>query len=131
MAQMVGAVTRETLDTPGSSAYQQGITMFDPIINSAQGHVWLITPDAGRVGQIAAGRRWVRMNLKAQALGLAIHPLSQALQEAKAVAPSYRAIHQRLGATDGAMVQMLGRIGYADAPEPTPRWPLASHLVPA
>ncbi|NJS13956.1 MAG: hypothetical protein HC788_04230 [Sphingopyxis sp.] len=131
LGKMAGVLTREALDTPGTTAFQQGLDMFEPIMKSAQGHVWLITPDASRTGQIAAGRRWVRMNLQAQALGVAIHPLSQALQEVKAVAAHYAAIHQRLGAKHGAVIQMLGRIGYARFPEPTPRWPLKSRIVAA
>jgi hypothetical protein len=131
LAKMGGFVSREALDTPGTSAFQQGLDMFKPIMASAQGHVWLITPGNSRAEQIAAGRRWVRMNLQAQALGVAIHPLSQALQEVQAMAGPYADVHRRLGATDGAVVQMLGRIGYAPFPEPTPRWPLKSHLVAA
>ena len=131
LGKMTGMITRETLDTPGTAAFQQGIDMFKPIMESAQGHVWLTTSGNSRAEQIAAGRRWVRMNLQAQALGIAIHPLSQALQEVKAMAGLYAKVHDRLGATDGAVVQMLGRIGYAPFPEPTPRWPLKSHLVQA
>jgi hypothetical protein len=131
LGKMLGFITRETLDTPGSSAFQQGIDMFRPILASAQGYVWLITPDNGRAAQIAVGRRWVRLNLQAAALGIALHPLSQALQEVKAMAGPYAEAHRLLGAVDGAVVQMLGRIGYADAPDPTPRWPLQSRLVAA
>lgn len=128
---MTGLVTRAALDTPGTSAYAQGIAMFEPILQSAQGFIWLVTPTNDRKAQLAAGRRWVRMNLQAEALGIAVHPLSQALQEARAMAAPYAAVHQRLGAQGGAVVQMLGRIGYADAPAPTPRWPLRSRLVAA
>jgi hypothetical protein len=131
LGKMSGFITRESLDTPGTAAFQQGIDMFKPILASAQGHVWLITPGNSRAEQIATGRRWVRMNLQAQALGVAIHPLSQALQETKAMAGPYAAVHRQLGAANGAVVQMLGRIGYAPFPEPTPRWPLKSRLVSA
>ncbi len=131
LGKMTGMITRETLDTPGTTAFQQGIDMFKPIMESAKGHVWLITPGNSRAEQIAAGRRWVRMNLQSQALGVAIHPLSQALQEVKVMAGPYAQLHERLGARDGAVVQMLARIGYAPFPEPTPRWPLKTHLVAA
>jgi hypothetical protein len=126
-----GLVTRETLDTPGSTAYQQGIDMYEPMLRSAQGHVWIVTDDSGRAAQIAAGRRWVRMNLRAQNLGLALHPLSQCLQEFPEMAAHYADVHRTLGAADGAIVQMLGRIGFAPPPPPTPRWPLKTHLVAA
>ncbi len=131
LGKLAGFVTRETLDTPGSTAYQQGLDMFAPIMASAQGHVWLMTPGNSRAEQIAAGRRWVRLNLQAQAMGIAIHPLSQALQEVKAMAGPYAELRDKLGVTGSAVVQMLGRIGYAPFPEPTPRWPLASRLISA
>lgn len=131
LAKMAGLITRKALDTPGTTAFQQGLDMFKPIMASAQGHVWLITSGNSRAEQIAAGRRWVRMNLQAQALGVAIHPVSQALQEVGVMAGPFAEVHNMLGATDGAVVQMLGRIGYARFPEPTPRWPLKTHLIAA
>ena len=131
LAALAGVVTRDEMDRPGSAGYQQGIKMFEPILKSAQGHVWLISPDASRVSQIEAGRVWLRLNLMAQQMGVAIHPLSQALQEFPEMATHYRAVHGAVGAVAGEVVQMLGRIGYAEFPEPTPRWPMQSHLVDA
>jgi hypothetical protein len=131
LMRMTGIVSRDALDTPGSTAYQQGLDMFDPIIHSAPGFAWLISPANTRADQIAAGRAWVRMNLAATAAGVAMHPLSQALQEFPEMRVPYRAVHRALGAGDGRTVQMLGRIGYADSVDPTPRWPLETHLVGA
>lgn len=126
---LTGMLSREGLDTPGSTAYRQSIDMFRPIMASAMGYVWVTTPDSGRSSQIAAGRSWVRVNLAAQAAGIAIHPLSQALQEFPEMAALYHDVHRQLGAVGGPVVQMLGRLGYAPFPAPTPRWPLRSHLV--
>ncbi len=128
---MVGMVTPDTLDTPGTTAYRSGLDMFDPIINSARGYAWLVSPGNSRSEQLAAGRAWVRINLAATAAGVACHPLSQCLQEFSEMAVHYRAIHSELGADGGEKVQMLGRFGYAQTVEPTPRWPLDSHLVAA
>lgn len=129
LAGIAGVVTRDALDQPGSAAYAQGIAMFEPIINSAAGLVWLTSQTNRRADQLGAGRDWVRINLAASGLGIAVHPLSQALQEFPEMARSYRAVHAELGATGGTVVQMLGRIGYADATEPTPRWPLESRMI--
>ena len=131
LAAMAGVVTREAMDRPGSTGYQQSIAMFEPILQSAKGHVWVISPDASRASQIEAGRLWLRLNLMTQQLGLAIHPLSQALQEFPEMATHYRAAHGIVGAVEGEVVQMLGRIGFAEFPSPTPRWPLESHLIVA
>lgn len=131
LAGMTGAISRKGLDTPGSSAYQQGIDMFEPIIASARGYVWLTCAGNSRVEQIAAGRAWVRMNLAATEVGVAMHPLSQCLQEFPEMAGPFSEVHRRLAPADGARVQMLGRIGIAPPDPATPRWPLETRLVVA
>lgn len=131
LMKMVGMVTHEALDTVGTTAYQSGLDMFDPIIHSARGYVWLTSVGNSRAEQLAAGRAWVRINLAATAAGIACHPLSQCLQEFPEMADPYGAIRREVGAGDGTTVQMLGRLGYADSVDPTPRWPLDSHLVAA
>jgi hypothetical protein len=129
LASMAGFITRAALDTPGSSAYEQGIAMFEPIIRSASGFIWLTGAASGRAAQLDVGRDWVRMNLMATALGIVVHPLSQALQEFPEMARSYRAVQEEIGVGAGNVVHMLGRIGYADTIDPTPRWPLESRLL--
>lgn len=126
---LVGVISRESLNDPDSSAFAQSAARFEPVIKSAQGHVWIISPSSSRAEQLEAGRKWVRVNLMAQSMGLAIHPLSQALQEFPEMAAHYAAVHDTLGTGTGEVVQMLARIGYADFPAPTPRWPMRSHLA--
>ena len=128
---MLGIVTPKTLDTPGSQAYEQGLQGYLDLINSARGFVWLASETNTRRDQINAGRDWVRMNLAAQSAGLAIHPLSQALQEFPEMAGPYDELRTELGVAEGGAVQMLARIGYAPFPEPSPRWPLSSRFVEA
>lgn len=70
------------------------------------------------------------MNLAATGLGLGFQPLSQALQEYPEMAAHYAAIHTRL-APQGGTVQMLSRIGDADQPPPSPRWPLDAKIINA
>ena len=69
------------------------------------------------------------MQQAAGAAGLAFHPLSQALQEFPEMQEHYDRAHALLGAAEGETVQMLVRLGYADAPPPAPREPLASKIV--
>jgi len=126
---MTGIVTPEGLDTPGSTAFEQGVKMYDPIIHSAQGFTWIKSADDTRVTQLQAGRAWVRMNLAAQQVGLCIHPLSQILQEFPEMAVPYQAIRDELDVEAGGAVQMLGRIGYTKFPAASPRWPLESKLI--
>ena len=125
---MTGMVTHRALDTPGSMAFKEGIKMYRDIIYTARGFVWITSPSNTRTDQIEAGIAWVRMNLAAQSLGLGIHPLSQCLQEFPEMEDPYGQIHSALDAAGGT-VQMLGRVGYANFPKPSPRWPLSTRLV--
>lgn len=123
-----GLMTREaTLDT-SSTVYTQGIAAVIANTETAMGHLWLATQGNTRLDQINAGRDWVRLNLAATALGVAMQPLSQALQEYPEMADHYRRVHQML-ATDGETVQMLCRLGYGISIDRSPRWPLEAKLI--
>ena len=94
---------------------------------SARAFGWMSNRNASRGDQLNAGRAYVRMNLKATALGLGVHPWSQSLQEYPEMAAFYKEAHELIG--DGLTVQMLYRIGYAESIGPTPRRGLQAHLV--
>lgn len=126
---MTGIITPKALDTPGSTAYEEGLKMYDPIIHSAQGFVWVKANENTRLTQLQAGRAWVRMNLAAQKAGLCVHPLSQILQEFPEMAVPYQAISDELGVETGGVVHMLGRVGYTKFPAASPRWPVESKLI--
>ena len=103
---------------------------------SAMGFVWLATAGNSRAQQIEAGRAYVRLQLQATALGLGMHPMSQALQEFAEMEPHHAAAHRlllgRASPRDAAepTVQMLCRIGYPPAAVgPTPRRALADFLA--
>lgn len=118
-----GMITREALATPGTMAYQAGIDMYQPIMEATPAFVWLTSADNTRESQIAAGRAWLRLNLLTAEHGLALHPVSQCLQEYPEMEPHYQSAHQLL-AQAGETVQMLGRLGYAAPASQTPRWSL-------
>ncbi|HVE52599.1 MAG TPA: twin-arginine translocation pathway signal protein, partial [Ramlibacter sp.] len=68
--------------------------------------------------------------LAATAQGLAMQPLSQALQEYPEQAGPYADIHALLQApAPRHTVQMWARLGYAPAVGPSPRRPLGAFLV--
>lgn len=129
LMKMTGIVTREGLDTPGSTAFKEGLKMYDPIIHSAQGFVWIKAEENTRLSQLEAGRAWVRMNLAAQQAGVCVHPLSQILQEFPEMAGPYAAIRSELGVQEDGVIHMLGRVGYTKFPAASPRWPLESKLI--
>jgi hypothetical protein len=99
-------------------------------MESAPAHVVTTTPGNTRADQIEAGRRWLRLNLATTGMGLALHPVSQALQEYPEMAGPYAEMHAAY-ARPGETVQMLGRLGYGPDIAPTPRWPLEDKLRPA
>ncbi len=85
------------------------------------------TPGNSRIDQIEAGRRWLRLNLTTTANGLALRPVSQALQEYAEMKPLYDEIHTKF-AENGETIQMLGLLGYAERTPRTPRWRLETRI---
>ena len=125
---LLGLFTREAASDTSSSAFRAGADAVFANADTAMGHVWFVSTANTRRDQIAAGADWVRVNLAATAVGLAIQPLSQALQEYPEMADLYRDIHARL-APEGGTIQMFARIGYGPATPPSPRWPLEQKIA--
>jgi len=120
--------TREkAIDTNGFP-YRTGLTMVTETAATGMAYIWLTTPGNSRADQIVAGRDWLRLNLATTALGLAMQPMSQPLQEFPEMAGLYAEAH-RIMAPEGGVVQMLGRLGYGPQVGQTPRWPLEAKLV--
>lgn len=118
----LGLFNRTQAPKPDDYATTSQIEAFDAKLASTPGFWWLVTPGNDRVTQVNAGRAYVRAQLAATAQGLALHPLSQALQEYPEQNKTYADIHTLAGATaPGETVQMWVRVGYAQAVEPAPR----------
>ena len=124
---LAGVLNRKSLADPASQAFKQGLKMYRPIIDTAQGHVWIVS-GPGRAAELEAGRAWLRLNLAATAMGIALQPLSQALQEYPEQADLYHEVHEMLAVESPRKIQMLGRIGYGPDTGPSPRWPLSRHM---
>jgi hypothetical protein len=125
---LVGILTRKSVADPTSRSFQFGIDMLEEVASTSMCFVWINTGTNDRAAQIDAGRAYMRVALQATADGLAMQPMSQALQEYRAMAPFYQAAHDRLTGKPGERVQMLARLGYAKEIGPAPRWPLASRM---
>lgn len=124
----VGVLTKEKMATPGTTAYAESLKFLKTGADSSRGFVWVVSPDFSRRDEITAGQAYVRLNLAAAGLGLAMHPFSQGLQEYATQKPVYDALHREL-APDGGRVQMLARIGYPKAQvPPAPRRGLAAQI---
>jgi len=126
---VTGPISREQLADMNSQAFSFGREQMRETYGSIPALVWIITPDNARADQIETGRQYVRANLQAAKLGLAMHPMSHSLQEYQEVAGPHRQVQRLLGASGGQRVQMLARVGYGPVIGPSPRWPLDSHIV--
>jgi len=129
----LGLFDRSKFPAPDSQAMTGQIRTFDEITASTPSYLWLVTEGNSRHSQIEAGRAYVRANLAGTAVGLAMHPNEQALQEYREVAGSYQAIHALLDASRPThTVQMLARVGYlpvgAVPAAPAPRRGLSAHV---
>ncbi|WP_019956549.1 Acg family FMN-binding oxidoreductase [Yoonia vestfoldensis] len=123
-----GLMTRAAMADPTTSMFAQGKAAVLANTETAMGHLWQATRGNTRADQIIAGRDWLRLNLAATAAGVAMQPLSQALQEFPEMALHYEAAHALL-AQDGETLQMLCRLGYGQTIAPSPRWPLEAKLI--
>lgn len=127
----LGLFDRSQPPAPDSMASRAQLEDFAQAIASTPAFLWLHTPANDRVTQVQAGRAYARVQLAATAQGLAMQPISQALQEYAEVAGPYREIHRLLAPAPGHTVQMWARIGYAEPVQPAPRRGLEAHLVKA
>ena len=125
---LVGALDRDQLADPDSTAFAQGLDMYRDITGTGMAYVWLMTTSNTRLDQLAAGAAYLRQNLKATSLGVDMHPLSQVLQEYAEMATLYEEMETLLGTPSGARVQMLARLGYGPAVKPSPRWHAATRI---
>jgi len=84
-----------------------------------------------RSEELLAGRIYVRANLTATSQGLALHPVSQALQEYAEMATQKTAVETALGVTAPKRLQMLARLGYGPSVPASPRWAAATRIKTA
>ena len=125
---LAGMLSREGIAEPGSSGFNQALSTVQASALATPAYAVLTTPGNSRVDQIGAGRDWIRLQLAATGLGLAMQPMSQALQEYPEMAGAYAEAHSLLAA-DGETVQMLGRVGYGPKADAAPRWSLETRLI--
>ncbi len=125
-----GMFDRTKFPQPGSPGHKSAVERFATHANTAMAFAWISGPNT-RTGQLAAGEAHLRMHLRATALGIGLHPMSQALQEFPAMRSHYQAAHQLLissaaptepGPSSATVVHMFNRLGYVkEAPQATPR----------
>jgi hypothetical protein len=129
-----GSITRQGFATPGHPAWTAMVDRYRAMLPATAAYVWSTsTTDTPRAA-FEAGRQWLRLNLAATAQGLALQPVSQALQEYAAMDIHRAALAKLLNVPAPGRVQMLGRIGFlpegARPPAPTPRWAAETRILP-
>lgn len=125
---LAGMLSRDGQLDPTSPEFAQGVAIYDEMLHATPAYAVLTSKGNARADHIEVGRRWLRLNLAATAHGLALHPVSQALQEYPEMR-AHRARAHRLLADGTDTVQMLGRLGYGPRTPETPRWPLEAKLI--
>ncbi|MCR9213376.1 MAG: twin-arginine translocation pathway signal protein [Proteobacteria bacterium] len=116
-----GLMTPEEAMTPGTMAYQGGIDYAMGWVEGTHNMGWLVTKGNSRSAQVQAGRTYVRLNLMATAQNIAMHPVSQVLQEYPEMADIQSEFNSHLGIGPDETVQMFFRLGYQKAVSPSPR----------
>lgn len=96
---------------------------------SAAAFGWLVSKNNTRLDQIVAGRIYNRINLMASAQGVAIHPMSQVLQEYAEVSSLQQQFKQYIGVQETQTVQMFFRLGIAEPVQHTARRRVVDLLV--
>jgi hypothetical protein len=112
---------RASASDPKGSFARGAIDMTREQASSAAAFGVLSTQGNTRRAQIVAGRAYARIALTSTALGLAMHPMSQALEEYPDMAVTKARLEKEVGLADGHTVQMLFRLGHAEPTEHTPR----------
>jgi hypothetical protein len=130
MLDAVGLFDRTRPPGPDDYATRNQIDDFNRKLEATPAFFWLVSDGNDRVTQVQAGRAYARAQLAATAQGLAMQPLSQALQEYPEQAAPYAQIHALVGASPPEqVVQMWARLGQGPAIAPAPRRGVAAHLV--
>lgn len=123
-----GLLSRQAMLDPSSSVFRQQAAVLKPTFDTAMAFLWLVTAENGRADQIAAGRDYVRLNLAATGLGIAMQPFSQALQEYQEMRAHFLQLRDMLGIAEGETLQMFVRLGYGPDVKAAPRWPLDTRI---
>jgi hypothetical protein len=118
---MLGQLDREDLTNPDSEANKTAARDWREMAMTSPAFLWITSVGDTPTARLNAGRAYSRLALAATEMGLAMHPWSQALQEYQEMDDLRAEMREFLAPPEGAEVQMLVRIGYAEAIAPSAR----------
>jgi len=106
-----------------------GLNAFRKAVESSRGFVYIKTDTNTPLDWVKSGRAYSRLNLAATKLGLALHPLSQVLQEFPEMKATRVEFNSRLGIKEPAKIQMIARLGRSPYQYYQPRRSVKSMLL--
>jgi Nitroreductase family len=118
---MLGQLDREELINPDSESNKTAARDWREMAMTSPAFLWITSHGDTPAMRLNAGRAYARFALHAADMGLSIHPWSQALQEYEEMADLRAELREFLEPPEGETVQMLVRIGYAEAQAPSAR----------
>lgn len=124
----LGLVSREQLAKPGSRAFGIARAGTNSLARDATAWVWITSKGNSRAAQIQAGRAYVRLCLRATAVGLSLHPFSQALQEFSEMREQFTQMRKATECGRDETLQMFARVGRAEPQPHAPRRPIESFV---
>ncbi len=114
-------LSRKSALTEDSSFGEETVKLTEKQSESAVAFGWLTSKTNTRLDQVKIGRIYERINLKATELGIAMHPMSQVLQEYSDMAFLQQKFKDYLRIPEDQTVQMLFRLGHATPVVHSPR----------
>ncbi len=114
-------LNRESVEKDPTDFGIEAVNMTQKTAASTATFGWLTTAGNSRLDQVLAGREYCRINLKTTAMGLAQHPMSQVLQEYPAMLALQSEYKAFFSIPNNQTVQMLFRLGHAEATAHGPR----------
>ncbi|MEH6473485.1 MAG: hypothetical protein V7752_19830 [Halopseudomonas sp.] len=114
-------LSRERVEKDPSEFGEQAVEMTRGAATSTATFAWISSSTNSRLDQVKVGRDYCRINLKTTAMGLAQHPMSQVLQEYPEMLPLQAAFKKEFDIPPRDTVQMLFRLGRAEATPHGPR----------
>jgi hypothetical protein len=112
---------RASASTPGGVFAKGAVDHTREQAESTPAFGLLETPSNSRRAQVLAGRTYAHVALTVASLGLAMHPMSQALQEYPDMSATKARFERETGLAPGWTTQMFFRLGRAKSMPHTPR----------
>jgi hypothetical protein len=123
-----GTLSRTAFADPRSAANRVGRERYQAMLAATPAYLTVTAAQNSRAGELETGRAYARANLLATTLGLALQPVSQALQEYPEMAGHRAELDRLLGVAPGRRLHMLARLGYGPPVPETPRWAAETRL---